>query len=200
MIALGIETSGPRGGAALVALDTAGGPARPLAIEPIEQGMRHGEALLPAIERCLARAGCPIAALDLIVAGTGPGSYTGTRIGVATARALAFANALALIGVPSFDAIAEALEPAKLGAAGELLVVRDAYQRRAYRARYRPSAPTSAATPPPGRRYERRGPIEIVALETLWDEIEPGMALIGDLAEREPDRLAARGEAPRILG
>ncbi|HVY60044.1 MAG TPA: tRNA (adenosine(37)-N6)-threonylcarbamoyltransferase complex dimerization subunit type 1 TsaB, partial [Planctomycetota bacterium] len=101
MIALGIETSGAVGGVAVV--DEARGV---LAEVVIGEGLRHGAALLPAIEAALARAGVEKAGIDLFVAGTGPGSYTGLRVGIATAKALAFALRRPAVGAASFDALA----------------------------------------------------------------------------------------------
>ncbi|MCZ7683742.1 MAG: tRNA (adenosine(37)-N6)-threonylcarbamoyltransferase complex dimerization subunit type 1 TsaB [Sandaracinaceae bacterium] len=69
---------------------------------------KHGETLLPLIEQALAHASLERGAIDLIAVGIGPGSFTGTRIGVATAKGLAIALDRPLIGVVSLTAIARA--------------------------------------------------------------------------------------------
>jgi tRNA threonylcarbamoyladenosine biosynthesis protein TsaB len=68
----------------------------------------HGqaEALLPLVDKVMRGAGQLPAALDLIVATVGPGSFTGIRAGLAAARGIALATSARLLGVTSFDAVA----------------------------------------------------------------------------------------------
>ena len=79
-------------------------PAERLAERPA-----HASELLPAVHDVMERAGVRFGDLDAIAVGLGPGTFTGLRIGVATARALAKANALPLRGVSSLAALAAAL-------------------------------------------------------------------------------------------
>lgn len=65
----------------------------------------HAEALLPMIDTVLREAKLAPTAIDLIAVTTGPGSFTGLRIGLAAARGLALANGTAATGVTSFDAV-----------------------------------------------------------------------------------------------
>lgn len=69
---------------------------------------RHGEMLLSLVRAALDHAGLAPRDLDLISVGVGPGSFTGTRIGVATAKGLALALDRPLVGVVSLAAIARA--------------------------------------------------------------------------------------------
>jgi tRNA threonylcarbamoyladenosine biosynthesis protein TsaB len=69
----------------------------------------QAEALLPMIETVLAEARLDVAALGLLAVTVGPGSFTGVRIGLATARGLALAHGLPLIGVTSFAVVAHAV-------------------------------------------------------------------------------------------
>lgn len=63
--------------------------------------------LLPAhIETFLADSNMTLADIDCLVCGTGPGSFTGVRVGVMYAKTLAFALGKPVIGISSFDAIA----------------------------------------------------------------------------------------------
>jgi tRNA threonylcarbamoyladenosine biosynthesis protein TsaB len=67
---------------------------------------RHSQELLGTIEGLLAEAGIGWEAIDSIAVGVGPGTFTGLRIGVATARALAQARELELRPVSSLEALA----------------------------------------------------------------------------------------------
>jgi tRNA threonylcarbamoyladenosine biosynthesis protein TsaB len=71
---------------------------------------RHAELLLPRIEAALARAQLELAAIELIAVGIGPGSFTGLRVGLATAKGLALATRLPLCGVSSLRVLGRALD------------------------------------------------------------------------------------------
>ena len=113
-----------------------------------EPGVRpaHANRLLGAAEEALARAGLTWDDLERIAVGVGPGSFTGLRIGIATARALAQARGLPLVAVSSLEALA-------LGAAGEaelVLAVLDARRGEAFAAAWRGGAlvmPAAALSP-----------------------------------------------------
>ena len=70
---------------------------------------RHGELLAPSIAGVLAEAGSGLDAVTAVAAGTGPGPYTGLRVGVMTARALGAALGVPVHGVCTLDAIAHAV-------------------------------------------------------------------------------------------
>jgi len=107
----------PRSGSFLLALDTAtrqavvavgDGEGRVLATETWVAGHLHGERLLVSVLATLQRAGLGIGDVGAIVAGTGPGSFTGMRVGLATAKGLAFGLGVPVVGVPTAVALAAA--------------------------------------------------------------------------------------------
>lgn len=91
----------------------------------------HGERLAPGVREVLDRVGATCADLTDVVCGLGPGPFTGLRVGVVTARVLAFATGARLRGICSLDALA-----ASAGVTGDVLVATDARRKEVYWARY----------------------------------------------------------------
>lgn len=77
-------------------------------------GMERGqaEALVPLLSGLLEQAGLDWPQLDRVAVTVGPGSFTGVRVGLATARALALATGLPVTGVSTLDLFAAAAQPA----------------------------------------------------------------------------------------
>ncbi|MFT3923086.1 MAG: tRNA (adenosine(37)-N6)-threonylcarbamoyltransferase complex dimerization subunit type 1 TsaB [Myxococcales bacterium] len=92
----------------------------------------HGETLLPHVERVLTHAGVKLAELDLLAVGIGPGSFTGVRIGVATAKGLALAEQKPLVGVTSLRTLARGMGHG----VGLAVPVLDAHKGEVYCAAY----------------------------------------------------------------
>jgi tRNA threonylcarbamoyl adenosine modification protein YeaZ len=92
----------------------------------------HAELLAPSIQACLAEAGVRAAELSAVVAGTGPGPFTGLRVGLVTAAVLADTLGIHAYGVCSLDGIGFAC-----AGEAELLVATDARRQEVYWARYR---------------------------------------------------------------
>jgi tRNA threonylcarbamoyl adenosine modification protein YeaZ len=80
-------------------------------------GYRHGEELLARIEALLADHALRPADLGGIAVGTGPGAFTGLRVGIATAKALAHALGLPIVGVATGSALLAAAAAAASGVA-----------------------------------------------------------------------------------
>lgn len=72
----------------------------------LEVPRAHGQRLLPLVERVLAEAGAAPADLDAIAVGTGPGSFTGLRIGLTVAKVLAMVLGKPVVGVGTLDVLA----------------------------------------------------------------------------------------------
>lgn len=83
-----------------------GDNARVICDENIEAGRSHLELLLPTIHDLLKRNDYSLADIDQIVVGTGPGTFSGLRVGVSTARALAQALEIPLSGFSTLEAVA----------------------------------------------------------------------------------------------
>lgn len=100
---------------------------------------RHAETLLPRIQRCLAASSLALGDLDLIAVGIGPGSFTGVRVGIATAKGLALATGVAVRGVVSLASLAvAALEHPPLHADTWVAPILDAHKGEVFAAVYAP--------------------------------------------------------------
>ena len=100
-----------------------------------EQRMRHGEQLAPLIEEVMGDVGIVRQDLTAIAVGVGPGPFTGLRVGLVTARTLAFVLEIPVYGVCSLDVVAlEAAQDAPVG--GKLTVDTDARRKEVYLATY----------------------------------------------------------------
>lgn len=97
---VGIETSGMRGGIALLENETVRREAF------LTRGMVHGKLLVPALAKACKEIKWRTKDIDLVAVNIGPGSYTGLRVGLAVAKTMAYVLKKALIGVPSLDAMA----------------------------------------------------------------------------------------------
>jgi tRNA threonylcarbamoyladenosine biosynthesis protein TsaB len=124
---LSFDTSTPRGSVALLEGQELAAELRLLSLET------HSARLLGSVEFLLKMVGWKLGDLGLIVAGLGPGSFTGIRIGVATALGLAQTQALPFAGISSLDALAHQLR----GVDGRISVVMDAQRRQVFYAEYR---------------------------------------------------------------
>ena len=107
---------------------------------------RHAEVLQPLIERALEQAAMTWDDVTRICVGVGPGGFTGLRLGVSTARALAQGHDVEVVGVSSLEALARGVEmaspkeldlPGHPEVAGPVLAVIDARRGEVYAAIYR---------------------------------------------------------------
>jgi tRNA threonylcarbamoyl adenosine modification protein YeaZ len=191
----------------LLALDTAT-PAvtvalhdghRVVAQQTTVDARRQGELLAPAIRQALTAAGAAMADVSVIVAGAGPGPYTGLRAGLVTARVLGSALGVPVHGLCTLDVIAA---EAAAAAGRAFLVATDARRRELYWARYsaageRLSGPAVAAAPaaptalPAGLPVAGEG--AHLYPELLGAPVEPRYPAAATLAVMAAERLAAGG-------
>ena len=134
-------------------------------------GYRHGETLLPTIAALLERLELTPASVAAIVVGTGPGAFTGLRVGIATAKGMAHALAVPIVGVSTADALLA-------GAGGDAVLLL-------------PAGPADRLVVEPGR------PARLVP---AGDDpgVPSGATLVAlDLADRAPADALERGETAR---
>ncbi|WP_052664342.1 tRNA (adenosine(37)-N6)-threonylcarbamoyltransferase complex dimerization subunit type 1 TsaB [Nitriliruptor alkaliphilus] len=148
---------------------------------------RHGEFLAPALRFCLDHAGLELDRIGGVAVGTGPGLYTGLRVGIATAQTLAAARELPTVGVSGLDVLAfRARHTRRL-----LCAAIDARRGEIFWALYRPS---------PGG-VQLVGEVRLTSAEALAIELE-GLGepclVVGDasLSYREPLARVADVAAP----
>lgn len=174
---LALSTSTPRGSAALL---RDGAPVGDAVYVDL-QG--HAERLFEAIDDALARAGLDRAALDALACDVGPGSFTGVRVGVASAKGVALALGLPLVGVVSLAAMAAAAFGA--GAAGPddvVLAAIDAKKGEVFRAAYRASgevvlAPETRALAPEAFALPGLPQLVVVGGIAVGLDLPPGVRL-----------------------
>ncbi|MGY1670030.1 tRNA (adenosine(37)-N6)-threonylcarbamoyltransferase complex dimerization subunit type 1 TsaB [Geodermatophilus sp. SYSU D00710] len=165
MLVLALDTATPTLVAG-VARHASGGDAEVLAERTVPSGNRHAELLVPTVRAALADAGLALADVAAVVAGLGPGPFTGLRVGVVTAAALADACGIPAVGVCSLDAVGS----------GARTVVTDARRREVYWAAY-DAAGARVDGPGVARPEEARFPGPLVGdprfAERLGAPVEP---------------------------
>ncbi|GIJ44730.1 tRNA (adenosine(37)-N6)-threonylcarbamoyltransferase complex dimerization subunit type 1 TsaB [Virgisporangium aliadipatigenens] len=126
MLVLVLDTSTPAVTAAIA--DVASGVSV-LASRVTVDGRAHGELLAPAVSAVLDQAGAGPSDLAAVVAGVGPGPFTGLRVGLVTAVAMTQALGIPAYGVCSLDGLGR-------GTSGRVLVATDARRKEVYWAVY----------------------------------------------------------------
>jgi len=177
-VILGLDTATP---ATVVAVLPAAGEPVELRHEP-GPGERPGHAaqLLPLARRALEALGATFADVRRIGVGVGPGTFTGLRIGVATARALAQATGAEVAGISTLEALA-----VEAGDDRAVLAVLDARRGEAYAAAFRD-----------GERLLAPVAVAPEGLAALADPRHAPWLAVGDGAVRFRDRLELAAEVP----
>jgi tRNA threonylcarbamoyladenosine biosynthesis protein TsaB len=156
----------------------------------IDGARRHAEELAPAIDYLRRETGVRLDQLACIAVGTGPGLYTGLRVGVTTARTLAQVLDVPVVGIPSLDLVAYPWRTTHR----RVVAVIDARRKEVFAARY---------WPVPGG-LQRDGdytvePPETIAAELVADAGESLLVGDGALAYRDAfaglDRVELAGPA-----
>ena len=100
MLILGIETATERVSVAI------GGHEGVIGLFEVTKGRRHAETLVPAIEFVCRQAGIGLGEISVVAVDVGPGLFTGMRVGLASAKAIAQALRVPMIGISSLDLLA----------------------------------------------------------------------------------------------
>lgn len=155
--------------------------------EGLQRG--HAEILMPLVQAVMAEAGLRFDQLDLIATTIGPGGFTGLRIGLASARALALAANVPLIGVSTLEAVARAQSMTE----GSLLVALDTKRADVYLQIFdvqgAPQSPPKALMPGKISAILPNGPLTVAG--------NAGAIVLQTLQDRQPPpRLAAGPDLP----
>ena len=131
MYILGIDTSAVTATAAVCRAEN--GVITDHALFSLKNGLTHSENLLPAIDNVLRALGVSARELGLVAVSVGPGSFTGVRIGVATAKGMAFAHDIPCAGVSTLEMLSMNCR----GFAGTVCPVMDARRNQFYNALFK---------------------------------------------------------------
>jgi tRNA threonylcarbamoyladenosine biosynthesis protein TsaB len=139
-----LETSGRVGQVAVAEGDVLRAARR------LDEARRHARDLAPSVRDLLAWQGWRPRNVEAVVVGRGPGSYTGLRVGVMSAKAFAYATGCALVAVETFGVIAAQAPPE----AERLDVLADAQQGKVYVQGFARAAPVDLPQPATPLRIE----------------------------------------------
>ena len=153
----------------------------------LHTGLTHSQTLLPMAESLLSSCSLRVSDLDLIAVAAGPGSFTGLRIGVATAKGLAWAAQLPCAGCSTLESMAWSLA----GLTGQVCAAMDARRHQIYNARFRVD----------GTRPHRLTEDQAISLEDLIRELkgtEEPLWITGDGAALCHEALTDAGISSRL--
>ncbi len=161
-VILALETATMCGSVALVAEN------RCLAEFSLQTGETHSRRLLAGVDWLMQETGIDWSIIDAVAVSLGPGSFTGLRIGLATAKGIAMAGNANLIGVGTLDGLA-----AQFCATGEILIcpVLDARKKEVYAGFYRSDSQDSPRL---------LGEHMVISPGVLCERIDEPVVLLGD--------------------
>jgi tRNA threonylcarbamoyladenosine biosynthesis protein TsaB len=184
MTIVGLDTSMPVTAACVLREDGRSFSTPPPSPERLLGRPEHSAELLPALAGLLEQAELDWTDVRRLAVGVGPGTFTGLRIGVATARALAHALDVGISPVSSLGALAAGLE-ASAGEGRPLLPLIDARRSQVFASLYRPGTPLESEWGPLALGREE--------LLTRLQELDPAPLAAGDWALESRSDLEAAG-------
>lgn len=162
-VLLAIDTATSCSAIALCQGDTKNGNV--LASLSFNTKITHSRRLLSSIDYLMKEADVTWNDLSGVIVGLGPGSFTGLRIGMATAKGLAMAANISLLGVSTLDVLASRCVTDKL-----ICATLDARKKEVYSAFYRRK----------GGRVERISDLQVIAPSKLLEQIKEPVVFVGD--------------------
>jgi tRNA threonylcarbamoyladenosine biosynthesis protein TsaB len=155
-------------------------------------GAQASAALVPLLQSLLARAGLSLRALDAIVFGRGPGSFTGLRTACSVAQGLGFGARVPVLGVDTLLAVAE--DARQRAGVDRVVALLDARMNEVYAARYVHD----------GRGWRRDGDMmlarpDVVEVPAGWTLAGNAFAAYGDAWPADAPRIEAAPSAAAML-
>jgi N6-L-threonylcarbamoyladenine synthase len=187
----------------IIAFDTAGenialaigrrrddGSIAPVASDDHPAARQANVRLMPALDTLFAANNLDKGDVACVVCGLGPGSFTGVRIGAATAKGIARGLGVPLFGVSTLDAVAWGAWLANTR--GNLGVVADAMRGEVYPARFRLDDSGAA-------RLDPHTVTKAAEIATRWNEASTAMLLVGDGLKKYAEDFTGREEASSLF-
>jgi tRNA threonylcarbamoyladenosine biosynthesis protein TsaB len=143
----------------------------------LDAARRHARDLAPAVKDMLAALGWRPSDIAAVVVSRGPGSYTGLRVGIMSAKTFAYATGCRVVAIDTFATLA-----LQAGPGGEVEVIADAQQQRVYAQRFHWPSHTEPR------------PMTPLAIYTIADwlaQLPPGCRVTGPVLGMHTQRLAA---------
>jgi tRNA threonylcarbamoyladenosine biosynthesis protein TsaB len=180
LLILALETSHTAGSVALL---NDGNLLRERTLDPAR---RSAQTLAPAIEALLTECQVMPREIGLVAATIGPGSFTGLRVGVTTAKTLAYAIGCDIIGLDTLDVAAAQTPASLLNAQASVQAVLDAQRRELFVATYQSRAGQGGA-----ELLSRTGETQLMAADAWLAQLSPATIVTGPGLGRLVDRLPA---------
>ncbi|ORT99451.1 putative molecular chaperone [Anaerovibrio sp. JC8] len=149
----------------------------------VENKLTHSETLLPHVEQVLNMAGVKKDALEAVAVSVGPGSFTGLRIGLAAAKAIAYGLNIPIIGIPTMEGLAWHYPVPGITVAGFI----DAQKGNVYTAHYRWN----------GDNFDEVKAIEVLSLDdaiNICREIYGPVMAVGDMVAKKMTKMESLPE------
>lgn len=159
---LAIESSALAAGAAVVTDSLV------VSEQMTQNKLTHSQTLMPMVDAAIQGAGLTLSDIDLFACTIGPGSFTGLRIGVTTAKTLAYATGKKVVGINTLETLAFGIGPTPY----MICPVLDARRDRVYRAMYRCENGAVTQMLPP----------EAEEIQTLTERLSQPTVFVGDAA------------------
>lgn len=157
----------------------------------LDAGKRHSAILIPTIQRVLDAAGLKPGDIDYFAGGTGPGSFTGIRVGMSAAKGFAWSLRKPVVGISTLDTIAHnaLLSLRSLQQKATIVAALDAKRGHIYCSAYRFK----------GGTLKRVSPYRLLSLEDFLKKIPAKSIILGDAAALYKEAILRSGKNATVL-